>query len=333
MLRLFMVFCVSVAAASNVCALPPSEALEAFDDGRALLQENKYAGAVAAFNRALEMTPGDAAMRVMIGMQLLRQKPPQMKRSAYELFRVASRIDQNNFIANRVLGDWYYNRFFFRESTVRYRRALKSRPDDPDTLNNLALSLDGLKRFKEAKETAERAIACAKEKGRYLVGLAWIYVGWRKPEKALEVLKKTDPQKLKGYDRDLFFRKRAEAYMLSGMKENAVADLRKLTTISPRYAKGFQLLGLYLQKLERYEEAEKAFRKAIALDPDMEEAHYGIGIVCMKLKRRAEGKKQLKRFNELAKKRQEKRLRDLEEMSAELGERQKRGWISGMGRS
>ena len=51
----------------------------------------------------------------------------------------------------------------------------------------------------------------------------------------------------------------------------------------------------------------------------------------MRLKKTAEGRKELAASRRLARERQEKRLRDLKEMSEELKDRQKRGWIPGMG--
>jgi len=309
--------------------LPPG-VISALREGAKCLSERKWAEALNAFERAAAGAPGNVPLRVSMAIRLLQLNRRELNRTAYRFLREAAELDPSNYVANRILGDWYFKRDFFRESTDRYKRALKRRPRDPRVLNNLAISLDGLKRFPEAVETAKKAVEYSGGKGRYRVGLAWVYVDWRKADKALETLKNVDSNKLKGYDRNLFYRVRAQARFLAGKTEGALEDLKFLTRIAPRYVKGYQLLGLYYQRLERYEEAEKGFRKVLSLDPDNEEAHYGLGLVCLRLKKRAESRKHLAAYRKLARERQERRLRELKEMSEELKDRQKRGWIPGM---
>ncbi|MBN1419290.1 MAG: tetratricopeptide repeat protein [Planctomycetes bacterium] len=306
-------------------------AAEAIDRGNDLLAAGRWEEGLAAYDRALRNIPENAHIRVLLAAQLLQNERTDLRRYAYRLLREATKIEPDHYAANAILGDWYLRREFFRESADRYRRALRGNPGDPMALHNLAISLAGLKRFEEAIDVARRSVEASKGEGRYRVGVAWIYVDWRREEDALEALKGVDPAALAPPDRVQLLRVRAQARFESGDEEGAIADLKDLTRSDPRYARGFQMLGLYCQRLGRFEDAEAAFRQALAIDPDYEAALYGLGQVCMRLRKVEEGKRALAAYKKLADARQRKRLRDLREMTEELQDRQRRGWIPGMG--
>ena len=318
--------------ATNPAPIPP-EAVQALTDADRNLKEGRWREALAAYDVALRAVPGDAQLHVSVATQLLRSNRPEVRRPAYRLLRQATDLDPNHYVANRVLGDWYFKRFFYRESADRYRRALVTEPNDPAVLSNLAHSLGGLKRFKEARAVAQQAVTASKGGDRYRVGLAWIYVDERRDTEALAALKPVKPEKLTGGDLNLFYKVRAQARFHSDDPAGAVADLEHLTRVSPRYARGFELLGLYYQRVERFEDAVGAYRKAIALAPLSEAAHYGLGQLYMRLLKRDLARKELERYRQLSRERQESRIRQLKEMSQELQERQARGWIPGMGGS
>lgn len=322
----------AVSAAPEERHITPAEerAVEAIDKANDLLAAGNWKEGLAEYDRALREVPDNAHLRVLVAAHLFQNGRPELRRFAYRLLREATEIEPDHYAANSILGDWYLQREFFRESADRYRRALNGNPGDPMALHNLAISLAGLKRFEEAVVAARQSVEASKGEGRYRVGLAWIYVDWRREKDALDALKGVDPAALKPPDRVQLFRVRAQARFESGDADGAIADLKDLVRSDPRYARGFQMLGLYLQRLGRLDEAEAAFRKAIAIDPGYEAAHYGLGQVCMRLKKTEEGKRALATYQKLAETRQKNRLRDLDEMSQELQDKQKRGWVPGM---
>jgi len=324
-------FLVLMCAAAAPPALPP-HAVAALQEAERLRAAKEWDKALDAYARVLAAAPGDAGLRVLLAGDFLRSGAPELKGPAYALLREATEIDADHFAANRVLADWYCARDFFRDAADRYRRALRGKPNDPDTLHNLAVALVKLRQFEEALRVAEESVRWSGGGARFRIGVAMVYADWRKHDKALDVLASIDPAALDGAARTLFYQTRGEARFLAGDAKNAIDDFTTLTRLEPKHAKGFQLLGLHLQRLDRFAEAETAFRRAVVLDPANEAAHFGLGTVCLRLGRNEEGVAALARARELAEKRTQARLRDLREMSAELKERQKRGWTPERGR-
>ena len=324
----------ALAAGVLLAGAPPQlapEVIAALTAGDRLLREERWQEALAAYDRGLAAAPGDASLRFAVAVRLLQSGRPDLSRPGYRLLRELTEIEPDHFAANRILGDWYFTRDFFRESADRYRRALAGKPDDPDTLSNLAISLSGLKRFAEAREMAQKAIAASGGAGRFRLSLAWVEMDWRRNDKALEALGPIDPAALSDGDRNRFYRVRAQVRFQSGDTNGAIADLETATRLSPRYAKGFELLGLYLRQVERYEESVAAYRRTLALEPENEAAHYGLAQAYLCQKKPDLARPALERYRKLAQERQERRIRQLREMSEELSERQTRGWVPGMG--
>jgi len=63
-----------------------------------------------------------------------------------------------------------------------------------------------------------------------------------------------------------------------GRYKDAVHDFREIVRENPRYAKGMFWEAMALMRLERDDEAIEWFLKAIALDPNLQVAHYNYGV-------------------------------------------------------
>ncbi len=63
-----------------------------------------------------------------------------------------------------------------------------------------------------------------------------------------------------------------------GHFENALEDYRKVLETQPSHKAATYNAALCLEKLQRYEEAVAAFRKAADLDPKLVEAILGVGV-------------------------------------------------------
>lgn len=85
-----------------------------------------------------------------------------------------------------------------------------------------------------------------------------------------------------------------------GRRSQAIADLQRLTEVHPgRGAAHWFNLAFLLDAAERFDEAEGAFRRAIALDPGLDRAWYGLGLVLIRQQRYDEAVAALKRNTEL----------------------------------
>jgi tetratricopeptide (TPR) repeat protein len=85
-----------------------------------------------------------------------------------------------------------------------------------------------------------------------------------------------------------------------GRRDDAIADARRLVHAHPgRSAGDWFNLGFLLDEADRLEEAEAAFRRAVALDEKLDRAWYGLALVLIKQRRFDEAVPALERNTKL----------------------------------
>lgn len=85
-----------------------------------------------------------------------------------------------------------------------------------------------------------------------------------------------------------------------GATAEAIADAQVLVQHHPeRSAADWFNLAFLLEAAGRFDEAEPAFRRAVALDPRLDRAWYGLGLILIRLQRHDEAIAALKRNTEL----------------------------------
>lgn len=93
---------------------------------------------------------------------------------------------------------------------------------------------------------------------------------------------------------------RSHARAQLGRRGDAIADLQALVAAHPsRSASDWFNLAFMLEEDSRFEEAEAAFRRAVALDPGLDRAWYGLGLTLIRLQRPDEAVAALKKNTEL----------------------------------
>lgn len=93
---------------------------------------------------------------------------------------------------------------------------------------------------------------------------------------------------------------RAHAHAQLGNKAQAIADLRALVAFHPtRSAADWFNLAFLLEGEDDIAAAEPAFRQALALDPKLDRAWYGLGLALVRQRRFDEAAAALKRNTEL----------------------------------
>ena len=128
-----------------------------------------------------------------------------------------------------------------------------------------------------------------------LRALAWLMAGHR--DAALKVF--SDMLRLWPHDADALA-SRSHVLAQLGRREAAIADAQALVKLHPRRSAADWFNLAFLLEVEgRLEEAEQAFRGAVALDPQLDRAWYGLGLVLIRLRRLDEAVKALKRNTEL----------------------------------
>ena len=86
----------------------------------------------------------------------------------------------------------------------------------------------------------------------------------------------------------------------AGRTGEAIADAQRLVQVHPQRSAGDWFnLAFLLESVQRYDEAEPAFRRALALDDKLDRAWYGLGLVLIRQQRFDEAVSALKRNTEL----------------------------------
>jgi len=79
---------------------------------------------------------------------------------------------------------------------------------------------------------------------------------------------------------------RAHRRAATGRRDEAIADAEALVRAHPgRAAADWFNLGFLLESASRLDEAQAAFRQALALDPKLDRAWYGLGVTLIRLGR------------------------------------------------
>jgi rhomboid protease GluP len=102
---------------------------------------------------------------------------------------------------------------------------------------------------------------------------------------------------------------RGRTALVAGRTVNAIADLAESVRKNPKFTEGFFLLGQAYFQRQQYSEAEQAFRRALALDPQGSDVRYQLAVTLMAERR---PKDALAAFEEIAK-------RDPANVSAQMG--------------
>jgi tetratricopeptide (TPR) repeat protein len=93
---------------------------------------------------------------------------------------------------------------------------------------------------------------------------------------------------------------RAHVRAQAGRHEQALLDARALVAAHPARAAGDWFnLAFVLEATGSLDEAERAFRRALELDPKLDRAWYGLGLVLIRLRRFDEAVAALKKNTEL----------------------------------
>lgn len=93
---------------------------------------------------------------------------------------------------------------------------------------------------------------------------------------------------------------RAHVLAQAGRNDEALIDARALVAAHPQRSAGDWFnLAFLLEATDRIDEAERAFRRALELDPKLDRAWYGLGLALIRQRRFDEAVTALKRNTEL----------------------------------
>ncbi len=165
------------------------------------------------------------------------------------------------------------------EAIALFRRATTQISDDAQLLNNFGSALISACRFDEARVILSRARAAAPRSAHILVNLGRAAVGAEDPETALTHFR--EAAALSHKEGQVLF-ELGRSFVLLSCHEEALPLLSGAARSGLRDPELFVLVGSANSALGLREEAEKAYRMALALDPKNVRAHVDLGLLLEK---------------------------------------------------
>ena len=128
-----------------------------------------------------------------------------------------------------------------------------------------------------------------------LRAIGWLVLGRAGPAEALF------NQMLERWPHDGYaLSSRSHVRAQSGRRDEAIADLQLLVAVQPERSAAYWFnLAFLLEEAGRFDQAEPAFRRALALDPKLDRAWYGLGLTLIRLQRYDDAIVALKKNTEL----------------------------------
>ena len=256
---------------------PSSEATTHFQLAKSAEARADWKSAEAEYREALRLAPEWAEAMVNLGIVCNRMGKTD---DALGVFNRAAEINPQLLGAQLNIAITHFRTRRFREAEPPLRRALAIEPENRQALGLLVLTLFALEKYNEVTELGERILKANASDAPTLQVTGRAYLKLRRyteAVRALEACTKLNP-------------KNAEILMLlgeardnAGDSEGAVSDFKR-AIIAGGAATPAELhfaLGYVLWKLRQYDEAESAFRRELARDPNHPRSTYYLGNIAL----------------------------------------------------
>jgi tetratricopeptide (TPR) repeat protein len=231
-------FAKAAEACRTAIALQDDAPLAWLNLGAALNGLRQRDEAIKAYQKAIQLDPKDPRPHHNIGNALSAQNRPG---EAIEAYRRAIKVDDKYAPAHAALGGMLFGNGQFAPSIDAFRSAVAIDPTDFESFINLGTVFNVTKQFKEANQAWRTAIAL-----------------WRKGAKI-------NPEAISVYSNI------GVTLLQRGEVEAAVDCFRKVVEVAPD-GSNFNRLAVACTQAKHYDEASRAFRKAIELRPEHPQA-------------------------------------------------------------
>ncbi len=281
------------AAFNSALALRPGDGEILFQLGRAAARAQHYDRASRALETALKVRPGDVEVLVELGRVCAARE--EYVRAVFFLAQARQKAPQNPeilLLTARAAEDAGY----YDDSAKSYDDYLRLRPGDDAARRDRARACGHTEtRREEARQ--ELAWYLAKHPKDPLGHYIYAQVFWHdEPDKALAHL--TEAARL---DPDSATIRYSRGWMLqrNGQMAESLADLEAARRLAPENPLIPDLIGLAYLALEQAPEAEKAFREALAKDPEDPEIVLHLGRALMASGREEEAQLYLEKYRKI----------------------------------
>jgi tetratricopeptide (TPR) repeat protein len=164
-----------------------SAADKSFLKGNKLYAEQKFAEAVAAYEEAVVLGPGNWGYRLNLG---LSQKKAGQPEAALAAFRKAVELNPESYSANKETGEALAITKQFAEARPFYEKAVALSPDDPDGQYNLGVCLVNVGESEAALPRFQKAVELKPDYAEAYYQMGTILIGQNKAAEACASLEK-----------------------------------------------------------------------------------------------------------------------------------------------
>jgi len=212
---------------SNATSHSDTKAIKLYEQGLALVNQDRQEEAIAAFDEALKLKPNVVVAWISRGVALERLGLHAQALASHEQ---AIRLEPQNFLAWYNKGIQLQELSRYPEAIVAHEYALKLQPNDIDTLYNLGVELEKVERYSEALATYEQVLRQTKDDS----------YTWNRRGIVLDHL---------------------------GKYAEAVDSYDKALVSQPNLAEAWSNRGWTLYNLQKYQEAINSFDQALTINP------------------------------------------------------------------
>jgi tetratricopeptide (TPR) repeat protein len=194
--------------------------------------------------------------------------------------------------ARNALGKLLKNRGEYTAAQTEFESALRIDPRSTYALYNLAQTLMALQRYPAAVPYLEQAVALEPQDLGFRMALAVADWNVGKDDAAIGILGPL----IASYAGDSLFatqRGILKEWLANDDESGALQRMTEYTLRNPQDGHGYCLLGLALREFGKYENALRAFRRAVQLMPSDYTARYNLGFVLMRREQPAEARAEL----------------------------------------
>ena len=169
-------------------------------------------------------------------------------------------------------------------------------PKLPDALHVVAMMKAQTRKYAEAQELWQQCTRLAPKQEMYYVNLASVAMEQGSDEFAAKTLQQAVDQGLESFEISYHL---GIAKSRLGAYEDAIEITEKALKKYPTAASLWLILGQAQLELEKNQEAETSFRKALEFGASSPAVYVGLGNACVRQGKREEGTKFLKTYSEL----------------------------------
>src|SRR5215471_11242742 len=229
------------------------------------------------YREALKLAPDWAEAMVNLGIIYNRQGKTDV---ALATFNRAAEINPQLPGAQLNIAITYFRTNRFREAEIPLRRAVAIEPDNTQALELLVLTLFALEQYQGVAEFGEQLLKRNASDAATLEVTGRAYLKLRRYAEAVRALEACSKLNPKNPEILMLL---GEARDNAGDSEGAVSDFKRaiITAGSAPPADLHFALGYVLWKLRQYDEAESAFRRELARDPNHPRSTYYLGNIAL----------------------------------------------------